>query len=169
MGVPIIAEADYGRSDSVREVVGVMDRLKRNVLYLVCFLLVFGFMVFFKHEEQITAEEAFALEVTRSQLKKLAHTPAIASPGQAENLDLRPDSQEANLKNTSHKMDRTGHDGPETYQVVPGDTLWAISQKFGISVDKLKAINHLQDDTIYAGQVLYLSEENSGLSSRGND
>jgi len=40
------------------------------------------------------------------------------------------------------------------YQVQPGDTLWAIAQRFGISVSDLKAGNNLSSDVIYPGQNL---------------
>ncbi|GEM47333.1 hypothetical protein DC3_29680 [Deinococcus cellulosilyticus NBRC 106333 = KACC 11606] len=44
-----------------------------------------------------------------------------------------------------------------TYTVKRGDTLWSISQKHKITVDRLKAINHLKSNTIYSGQKLKVS------------
>ncbi|AEO93293.1 endolysin [Bacillus phage G] len=41
-----------------------------------------------------------------------------------------------------------------TYTVVKGDTLYGISQKFGISVDTIKSLNGLKTNTISIGQVL---------------
>ncbi len=41
-----------------------------------------------------------------------------------------------------------------TYKVRKGDTLYAISKKFGISVDLLKKLNSLKDNTISIGQQL---------------
>jgi LysM repeat protein len=40
------------------------------------------------------------------------------------------------------------------YTVVSEDTLWSLSQQFGITVQQLKAINNLQSNLIYIGQDL---------------
>lgn len=50
---------------------------------------------------------------------------------------------------------------PSVYSVQPGDSLWKISQKFGISIAKIKQYNKLTGDTIYTGQQLKLSESDS--------
>ncbi len=45
---------------------------------------------------------------------------------------------------------------PETYTVKQGDTLYSIAKKFKMSVARLKSLNHMKDNTIYVGQVLYI-------------
>jgi len=43
----------------------------------------------------------------------------------------------------------------KTYTVQPGDTLWTISRKFeGLTIDKIKTLNNLQDTKIQPGQKL---------------
>ena len=41
------------------------------------------------------------------------------------------------------------------YRVKRGDSLWEVSEKFGISVDELKKQNRLSSNTIHPGQLLY--------------
>jgi flagellum-specific peptidoglycan hydrolase FlgJ len=43
-----------------------------------------------------------------------------------------------------------------TYKVRKGDTLYAIGKKFGISVDLIKKLNNLKDNTISIGQKLFV-------------
>ena len=42
----------------------------------------------------------------------------------------------------------------DLYVVRRGDSLWSISKKYGISVDELKRINNLGNDTLFVGQQL---------------
>ena len=50
----------------------------------------------------------------------------------------------------------------ELYQVKKGDTLYAIANKYGITIKELKALNDLNGDTLSIGQLLKVP---SGLSS----
>lgn len=46
---------------------------------------------------------------------------------------------------------------PGTYTVVPGDSLWAIGQRFGVDMDALAATNHMQlTDVLVVGRSLTL-------------
>lgn|GEM_PF-684718 len=50
------------------------------------------------------------------------------------------------------------------YQVASGDTLWTISQKFGVGTQDIRNANGLSSDLIYPGQVLNIpgTDQNSG-------
>ena len=48
------------------------------------------------------------------------------------------------------------------YIVKKGDSLWSISNKFGISVDELKAANNLKSNLLSIGQVLKIPEVSTG-------
>ncbi len=45
------------------------------------------------------------------------------------------------------------------YTVKSGDSLWKISQSYGISIERIKKENNYWSNTIYPGQKLYLSAE----------
>lgn len=49
----------------------------------------------------------------------------------------------------------------QVYQVKPGDTLYSLAQKHGLSVNELKALNGLKSDVIKVGQTLKVSEAGS--------
>ncbi|KAH9314767.1 hypothetical protein KI387_023394 [Taxus chinensis] len=45
---------------------------------------------------------------------------------------------------------------PQTIEIFKGDTLWGLSQKYGVSVDQIKAANGYSDDTIFAGEKILI-------------
>ncbi|WP_071394760.1 LysM peptidoglycan-binding domain-containing protein [Bacillus tuaregi] len=53
---------------------------------------------------------------------------------------------------------------PTTYTVVAGDNLWAISQRFGITVPQLKSANQLTTDALQIGQALTIPTGTTGSS-----
>ncbi len=53
----------------------------------------------------------------------------------------------------------------DTYTVRPGDTLWEIAKMFGISVERLKAINNLTSNIISIGQVLKVSDSGEDVDT----
>ncbi len=48
--------------------------------------------------------------------------------------------------------------GKIQYKVVSGDSLWLISQMFGVSISAIKLLNGLTSDTIYVGQKLIIKD-----------
>ncbi|MEN6349030.1 MAG: LysM peptidoglycan-binding domain-containing protein [Syntrophomonas sp.] len=52
-----------------------------------------------------------------------------------------------------------------TYTVKAGDSLWTISNSTGISVDKLKQLNHLGSDSLQIGQQLLLQSSSPNVST----
>lgn len=45
----------------------------------------------------------------------------------------------------------------QTIEICKGDTLWGLCQKYGVSVEAIKAANGFTDDTIHAGEKLIIS------------
>lgn len=56
--------------------------------------------------------------------------------------------------------------GGQTYTVQPGDTLFSIALRFGLTVDELAQANQITDpSTIYAGQVLIIPSAGGGVAT----
>lgn len=49
------------------------------------------------------------------------------------------------------------------YEVQPGDSLWAIARRFGVTVDALRRANGLSGDRLLPGQVLHLPVDDTVL------
>jgi N-acetylmuramoyl-L-alanine amidase len=52
------------------------------------------------------------------------------------------------------------------HKVTTGDTLFSIAKQYGVTVEGLKAANHLQNDTIYIGQTLTIGNGSSSAEAQ---
>lgn len=50
----------------------------------------------------------------------------------------------------------TFQDSDNYYIVKSGDTLWSIARNFGVTINEIKNVNNLQDNTLSIGQLLYI-------------
>lgn len=57
---------------------------------------------------------------------------------------------------------------PKTHTVSEGQTLYAISRMYGVTVDDLKAWNNLRNNTIYMDQVLKITKEKVHVVQKGD-
>ena len=55
---------------------------------------------------------------------------------------------------------------PAIHKVATGDTLFNIAKQYGVTVEGLKAANHLQNDTIYIGQTLTIGNGSSSAEAQ---
>ncbi len=69
----------------------------------------------------------------------------------AENLGYK-----VTLDSAAKTVDVSRTSAGTTYNVLAGDSLWKISQKFGVSMVAIKNSNSLKSDTIYPGQTLII-------------
>ena len=60
-----------------------------------------------------------------------------------------------------------GSQGGATYTVRPGDTLYLIAQRNGVSVNSIKSANGLSGDTIYVGQKLVIPSNKGSVPPGG--
>lgn len=71
--------------------------------------------------------------------------------------------QVLNVRPSMSDIPQDNNEKSTEYIVKSGDTLYAISNKFKIPVDKLKSINNLTSNLLKVGQILYLSEPSSEI------
>ena len=50
--------------------------------------------------------------------------------------------------------------GMATYTVAPGETVWSIAAQFNMSIDQLKAYNHMSSNAVLIGQKLIIKQKN---------
>ena len=73
--------------------------------------------------------------------------------------NIKKSTYSKKLKEVNHrKSSKRSKIKRKRYEVEKGDTLYAISRKFSISVADLKALNNLTDNTLSVGQKLILQE-----------
>ena len=63
-----------------------------------------------------------------------------------------------------HNFSTTQPDGKQSkyiYSVRPGDSLWLISRKYGVTVEALMKLNNLHDTLIYPGQQLKIPHQHT--------
>ena len=73
--------------------------------------------------------------------------------------DIKKSTYSKKFKEVNHrKSSKSLKAKSKRYEVEKGDTLYAISRKFSISVAELKALNNLTDNTLSLGQKLIVQE-----------
>ncbi len=95
--------------------------------------------------------------MTVDQLMSLNNLKStIIYPGQVLKVKGEP------AKNTNPPATNPSNSGTTTYTVKSGDSLWAIANRYGMTVDQLMSLNNLKSTIIYPGQVLKVSGQASG-------
>lgn len=79
----------------------------------------------------------------------------LIRPGQRLTVWVLPTHPAVAARQAAKAKD-SGQIAGKTYVVQPGDTLWNISQRTGLTVEQLKALNKLSNSKLRAGQTLKL-------------
>ena len=91
-------------------------------------------------------------------------TPASGTPGQGMGNVNTPVSTNPSTPVTptpTPNKPSTPTTGGSSYTVQSGDSVWAISAKYGITMDQLRSWNNIQNDFIYPGQTLTVKQGTS--------
>ncbi|REE05797.1 LysM peptidoglycan-binding domain-containing protein [Marinoscillum furvescens] len=79
------------------------------------------------------------------------------SPGQELVIYASKTALDAAEEEAETPADTPSPNHSNTHVVQPGESLWAISKRYGVTVDELKSWNNLPDGTISIGQELHLT------------
>ncbi|MCP0887016.1 LysM peptidoglycan-binding domain-containing protein [Ligilactobacillus sp. WILCCON 0076] len=82
---------------------------------------------------------------------------------------LKVSSTSNNNDNSDNNNSDNSNTSTTTYTVKSGDSLWAIANKYGISVATLKSLNNLSSNTIYIGQTLKVSSTSNNNDNSDNN
>jgi LysM repeat protein len=115
---------------------------------------------FFEHEVQ--AGESF-WSISRRYgipLDELADANLEIDPGRLRVGDvLRVPGEGAQASPAPATQDGADPPASQTYEVRPGDTLWGIARRFGVSMDAIRRANDLEGDAVRLGQILVIPDE----------
>lgn len=81
---------------------------------------------------------------------------AASNSSQPSNPTSKTSSSDSSLSSGSgsSSSSSSSSSNSSTHKVTAGESLWTISQTYGLSVPDLETLNNLKSDTIYIGQVL---------------
>jgi len=78
-------------------------------------------------------------------------------------------SNDSNNNGNSNDNSDSSSNGSDTYTVKSGDSVWLIANNNGISMDQLRSWNNIQNDFVYPGQELTVSQGNSSSGSNNSN
>jgi len=100
--------------------------------------------------------ERKAMEDMRKTARAPGKTPALSlEPG----VDLGQDLAKSTTESSKEAQVAAARGETTIHVVKPGETLFRISKRYGVSADKLKKWNKLPDDIIEVGQKLVIKSE----------
>ncbi|MEL5940861.1 LysM peptidoglycan-binding domain-containing protein, partial [Tetragenococcus halophilus] len=92
-------------------------------------------------------------------------------PGQELTVSKDGSSDDSNNSNGTGNSDNnsnSSNNGSSTYTVKAGDSVWLIADQNGITMNQLRDWNNIQNDFVYPGQELTVSNGSSSNNSNSN-
>jgi LysM repeat protein len=117
-----------------------------------------------QEEAEAIKESALLERKAMEDMRKGARAPvkppvSVAEPGMELTPDLTKATPEAAKEAPSVAAMAAGKEEPTVHVVKPGETLYRIGKRYGVSTDKLRKWNKLPDDIIEVGQKLIVKVE----------
>jgi len=112
---------------------------------------------------KINSSSATVSSTANSTANSTSNSTANSNSNSTANNSTANSSTANNTAKSAATQKSTAPNG--TYQIVKGDTLSGVAQKFGVTVSQLKEWNHLSSDWIVAGSALKVDGPSSAASS----
>jgi cell wall-associated NlpC family hydrolase len=118
-------------------------------------------------KETVSSKNIYHAVKKGDTLKKIAQRYSVSESELKKMNNLKTDKLKTgrqllvkNAKNTSKEKTHSNADPSEdkTYTVKKGDNIWRISKKFEVSIEELKELNGLKDNSLKVGQTLVIEK-----------
>ena len=115
-------------------------------------------------EEAEAIKEATVLERKAIEdMQRKGHSPAAkpkkVEPSKEHSKAIAPESGGSDLTAKSLSVNAVMKSSTGVHVVKPGETLFGISRRYGLEIEKLKQMNKLPDDIIEVGQKIMVGNE----------
>ncbi|WP_258311550.1 LysM peptidoglycan-binding domain-containing protein [Terrilactibacillus laevilacticus] len=113
--------------------------------------------------KMIDAEETYGVHLTNvfssywSKAYVTSRRVLNTNSSGPSNMTYHPQNTNTSSNSNSNSNSATSSSSNGSYIVKSGDSLWKISQQYGVSISTLKSLNHLTSDIIHIGQKLTIS------------
>ncbi|MDN6181257.1 MAG: LysM peptidoglycan-binding domain-containing protein, partial [Staphylococcus equorum] len=97
------------------------------------------------------------------------NSDGVIDTGTGDNGNSSEDDNAGNEDNSNNNDNSSSNSGSDTYTVKAGDSVWLIANNNGISMDQLRSWNNIQNDFVYPGQELTVSQGNSSNGSNDSN
>lgn len=105
-----------------------------------------------KNEIEMEYKKGLVSTYTATEKEVPKSNTEIKTP--ASQIETNPAEEIKTTESATTEIEAVEEEGPKTYTVKTGDTLYSIALRFNVTIDELKEMNGLTSNTIKLGQVL---------------